>query len=107
MYTTIRIDLHSAQVGEAINQSGLLTELLAESIAKIMGRVCGNEENGLADTGELDGEGAGSGSLADTTFAADEDPAEGLLVDYGFESWGEVFRVGVDCGGHVGGEGGV
>ena len=65
--------------------------------------VCGDEENGSANTGKLDGEGAGSGGFAYTAFAADEDPAEGLLLYDGLESWGEVFRVSVDCCRHVGG----
>lgn len=96
MYTPIRIDLHGAQVGEPINQSRLFPELLAKSITQVVGRVCGNEENGFPDTGELDGKGAGGGSFANTTFAADEDPTKGLLVDYGFKGWGEVFGVGVN-----------
>lgn len=66
--------------------------------------VCGDEENGFADTCELDGEGTGSGGFAYASFAADEDPAEGLLLYYGFEGRGKVFRVGVNCCGHVGGE---
>lgn len=103
MYTSIRIDLHGAQICEAVNQSRFFAELLAESITEVVRGVCGDKEDGFADTGELNGEGAGSGGLAYTAFAADKNPTEALLLYYGFESRGEVFGIGVNCSGHVGG----
>ena len=35
----------------------------------------------LTVLGHLDGDARGRGSLADTTFTADEDPAEGVLIN--------------------------
>lgn len=66
--------------------------------------VGGDEENGAAHFGELDGEGAGGGGLSDTTLSADKNPAKGALVEDGLESWLEDVLVGVDdCAGHGGG----
>ena len=47
--------------------------------------VGGDEEDGFSHAGELDGEGAGGGGFADAAFAADEDPAEGALVEEALE----------------------
>ena len=66
-----------------------------------MGRVGGDEEDGFAHAGHLDGEGAGGGGFADAAFAADEDPAEGLLGEEGGEGGGE--GVGVEDGAGHGG----
>ena len=66
-----------------------------------MGRVGGDEEDGFAHAGHLDGEGAGGGGFADAAFAADEDPAEGFLGEEGGEGGGE--GVGVEDGAGHGG----
>lgn len=58
--------------------------------------VGGDEENGAAHFGELDGEGAGGGGLSDSSLAANEDPAEGTLVQNGLEGWLEDVLVCVD-----------
>ena len=65
-----------------------------------MRRVGGDEQHGLAVAGDLDGERAGGGRLADAAFAADEDPAERALGDDRFEAGREGrVGVGVDEGG--------
>ena len=79
-----------------------------------MCRVGGDEQDGLAHAGELDGEGTGGGGFADAAFAADEDPAEGFLLEDGVEGRFEGFWVIVrgevggccrHCGGGLEGEG--
>lgn len=55
-----------------------------------------DEEDGAAHFGELDGEGTRGGSLSDSSFAANEDPAEGALVEDGLEGWLEDVLVCVD-----------
>lgn len=81
LYATIRIDFHSTEVREAIDETGFLAEFLGEGIGEIVGGVGGDEEDGAADFGELDCEGAGGCGLSYASFAADEDPAEGFLVE--------------------------
>lgn len=70
-----------------------------------MGGVGADEQDGAADFGELDGEGARRGGFADTTFAADEDPAERALVEERLE--GRLEGVFVDDEGHGCGSAGV
>jgi hypothetical protein len=94
----VGVDLHGAQVREALNQAGLLPELLVEGIAEVVGWVRGDEEHGLAVLGHLDGERAGGCGLSYATFAAHENPAEGFLVEEGLEGGGEV--ICVDGGRH-------
>jgi len=43
--------------------------------------VGGDDEHGLADGGEEDGEDGAAGGLADAALAPDEDPLEGVLVE--------------------------
>ena len=43
--------------------------------------VRGYDENGLADFGELDGDGGAARGFAHAPLAANEDPAEGFLVE--------------------------
>jgi len=102
------IDLHGAQVGEAINQPRLLAKLLSERIAEVVRRIGGDDQDGLADLGELDGERTRRGRLANTSLAADEDPAECLLVDDGLEAGlHNVVRVNEGGVGHGGVRGGA
>ena len=101
--TAIRIDFHGTEISVAFDEAGLLAELLAEGVGQVVGRVGGDEEDGFADAGHLDGEGAGGGGFADAAFAADEDPAEGLLGEEGGEGGGEGVGVGVEDGGGHGG----
>lgn len=102
MDTPVRVYFHRAQVREALDEPRFFSEFLGEGIAEVVCGVGGDEEDGLAVAGELNGEGAGGGGFTDTAFAADEDPAEGFLVDYGLEGWGQVVGVWVDVGGHGG-----
>lgn len=59
----------------------------------------GDEEDGFADFGELDCEGAGGCCFAYASFAADEDPAEGVLVEEGLEGGVHGIEGGVEGGG--------
>jgi hypothetical protein len=52
---TIGVDFHGAQVVEPVNKPGLLAELLAEGVAKVVGRVGRDEQHGAAHLGQLDG----------------------------------------------------
>lgn len=81
----VRVNLHSAQVVEAVNLARILAKLLVEGIAQIVCGVSGDQEDVLAVLGELNGERARRGRLAHTTLAADEYPAQRLLVDNGLE----------------------
>lgn len=81
LHAAIGIDLHGAEVVEAVDQAGLLAKLLVEGIGQVVGGVGTDEQDGAAHFGELDGEGARRGGFADTTFAANEDPAERALVE--------------------------
>lgn len=103
---SIWINLHSAQVGIPIDKPSLLAELLVEGIGEVVCWVSGDEEDGAAHFGELYGERAGSGGLSDSSLTADEDPAEGALVENGLEGWLKDVLVcvedsvghGEDCG---------
>lgn len=57
-----------------------------------------DEQDGAADLGQLDGQGARGRGLADASLAADEDPAEGALVEERLE--GRLEGVFVDDCGH-------
>ena len=81
----VGVDLHGAQVGEAVDQACILAEFLVEGVAEVVCGVGGDEEDGFAVFGELDGERARGCGLADTALAADEDPAQRLLVEDGLE----------------------
>jgi hypothetical protein len=79
------LDLHGREVGEAVDEAGLFAKLLREGVGQVVRRVGRDEEDAAADLGELDGEGARRRRLADAALAADEDPAERLLVQDGLE----------------------
>lgn len=97
----VGVDLHSAQVFEAIDQTRLLAELLAEGIAKVVGGVGRDEQDRTADLGQLDSQTARCCRLTDTALAADEDPAQRALVENRLEGGLQVVVVGVDdCGRH-------
>jgi len=98
----VRINLHGAQVVEAIDQTGVLSELLVEGIGQVVGRIGRDEEDILAVLCELNGQGTRGGGLSDTTLTADEDPAERLLIEDVLQRGGHLV-VCVDKGGHVGG----
>jgi len=66
----VGINLHGAEVGVAVDEAGVLAELLVEGVAEVVRRVGGDEQDRLARLGELDGEGAGGGRLADAALAA-------------------------------------
>lgn len=72
----VGVNLHGAEVVEAINKTGVLSELLVEGIGQVVGRIGRDEENVLAVLCELDGQRAGSCCLSDTTLTTDKDPAE-------------------------------
>lgn len=71
---------HGVEVGESADEGGELGEALLEGVAEVVRGVGGDDEHGLADPGEEDGEDGAAGGLADAALAADEDPLEGLLV---------------------------
>jgi hypothetical protein len=98
---TVRVNLHSAQIVETIDQTGVLSELLVEGIGQVVGRIGRDEEDVLAVLCELDGQRTRSGCLSDTTLAADKDPAQRLLVEDVLQR-GSHLVVCVDKGGHVG-----
>jgi hypothetical protein len=75
------VDLHSAEVVEAVDQARVLAELLVEGVAEVVGGVGGYQEDRLAMFGHLDGKGARGCSLADASLAADKDPSQRLLVE--------------------------
>ena len=54
----VRVDLHGGEVVEAVDEAGLLAELLGEGVGQVVGGVGGDEEDGAADAGQLDGQGA-------------------------------------------------
>jgi hypothetical protein len=56
------------------------TELLIESIADIMGRICTYDENRIPDRRQLDGKRTAARSLSHTSFAPNENPSKTLLV---------------------------
>lgn len=100
----IWVDLHGAQVGEAIDEPGLLSELLREGVGQVVRRVGGDEQHGAAHSSELNGQRAGCRRLPYAPLAADEDPAQRLLVEDRLQCWLEGVQVGVDDGGgHDGG----
>ena len=103
----VGVDLHSAQVVEAVDETGLLAKLLAEGVAKVVGRVGRDEQHGASHLGQLDGERARGGCLAHAALAADKDPAQRPLVEDGLERRLHGIRVvGVDDSGrHCGGFG--
>ena len=72
-----------------------------------MCRIGRDEQDRLAHTGELDGEGAGGSGLANAAFTADENPSEGFLlqnrVEGRFEGIGVI--ICVDVSRHFGGYG--
>ena len=97
----VGVNLHSAQVGEAIDQTRLLAEFLAEGIAEVVGGVGRDEQDRTADLGQLDSQRARGGRFADTALAADKDPAQRALVENRLEGGLQVVVVGVDdCGRH-------
>ncbi|RUP46624.1 hypothetical protein BC936DRAFT_146713 [Jimgerdemannia flammicorona] len=67
---------HRIQIRETVDEGGLLTEFLAEGIRQVVGRVGGDEEDGVANLCHLGGKRAGGGCLADAAFATDEDPVQ-------------------------------
>ena len=69
-----------------------------------MGGVGRDEKYRSADLCELNGEGARSGGLSDTTFSTDKDPAEAALVEEGLERGLEGILGGDEGGGHFGGD---
>lgn len=95
----IGIDLHSAQVVISVNETSLLSEFLSEGIAQVVSGIGGDQEHGFAGFGKLDGERARGRGLTHTTFATDEDPAEGFLVDDRLERGIHVEIVTLDHGG--------
>lgn len=95
----IRIDLHGTQIGEALDQTRLFAKLLTEGIAQVVRGVGGDQQHGFAHARHLDGQRAGGGGFADAAFAADEDPAEGALVEKALKGGFEGVGVGVDMGG--------
>jgi hypothetical protein len=50
-----------------------------------VGGIGGDEEDGFANFGELDGEGTGRGGFTDSSFATHKDPAETGLIEDGLE----------------------
>jgi hypothetical protein len=93
------VDLHCAEIVEAVNQASVLAELLIEGVAEVVGGIGGDEEDGLAVLGHLDGKGARRCSLADASFAANKDPPQRLLVQNVLESRLHGLEpVGHDCG---------
>ena len=90
----VRIDLHGAQVVEAVDLARIFTKLLVEGIAQVVCRVSRDQKDVLAVLGELNGERARRGRLAHTALAADEYPAQRLLVDDGLERGLHDFVVG-------------
>jgi hypothetical protein len=72
---------------------------LVEGIGQVVRGIGADEQDGAADLGQLDGQGARGGRLADAALAADEDPAEGALVEERLE--GRLEGVGVEDGGHL------
>lgn len=102
---TVGVDLHGTKVGVAINQASLLSELLSKSITQVVRGVGRDEENGFADFGELDGEGARGGGFTHTSFASDEDPAESILIQNRLERGLHIKIIIVNNGrGHFVGE---
>ena len=89
------IDFHGRQITKPIHLPRILPELLSKCIGKIIAlhnklllpsyikcrstRVRADEQDRFTDLGELHGEGAGCGCLADTAFPAAEDPFQGFL----------------------------
>lgn len=75
-------EYHSVEIGEAINQSGGLSETLLKGIAEIVSRVGGDNQNRGANPREKDRENGATGGLAHTTFASHEYPFQRLLLHY-------------------------
>lgn len=80
LHAAVGINLHGAEVVKAVDEAGLLAEFLRKGIRQVVRGVGRDEQHRAADLGELDGERARGGGLADTALAADKDPAEGALV---------------------------
>ena len=72
---------HGVEVGESADEGGEFGEALLEGVAEVVCGVGGDDEHGLADGGEEDGEDGATGGLADAALAPDEDPLEGVLVE--------------------------
>lgn len=81
LYTTVGVDLHSTEIGEAIDEPGLFPKFLAEGIAKVVRRISRDQEDRLSHFRQLDRKGARGCSFADTAFTADEDPSKRFLQD--------------------------
>lgn len=58
LHTAVGVNLHGAEVFEAVDEARLLAELLGEGIGQVVGWVGADEQDGAAHFGELDGEGA-------------------------------------------------
>lgn len=100
LYAAVGVDLHGAEVVEALDEARLLAELLAKGVAEVVGGVGRDEQHGAAHLGQLDGQTARRRRLADAALAADKDPPQRPLVEDGLErGLHGVGVVGVDEGG--------
>src|SRR5699024_2379450 len=70
----VGVDLHRVQIPESVYQRWNFRELLVEGVADVVGRIGGDNEHRVANLGQLDGQGAAAGCLADATLSADKDP---------------------------------
>lgn len=75
------VNLHAVQVVDTIHRSGVLAELLAKGVRKVVCGISGDEQNGLSVLGQLDGKGTGGGGLTNTSLTTDKDPSERVLVN--------------------------
>ena len=81
VHVGVGVDFHDVQIVETVHEHRVPPELLAESVAQIVGRVGGDDEDLVALLSELDGEAAGGSGFADAALATDEDPLQGVLFD--------------------------
>jgi hypothetical protein len=58
LYAAVGVDLHGAEVVEAVDESRILAELLVERVREVVRGVGRDEEDRFAVLCELDGEGA-------------------------------------------------
>ena len=67
---------HRVQVVKTVHQCRDSRELLAESVAEVVGWVCRDDQHSLPQSGQLSGETTRARGLAHTSLPANEDPFE-------------------------------
>ncbi len=91
LYAARRVDLHGAEVVEAVDLGRLLAELLPKGVGEVVRRVGADEQHRLAVLRQLDRQRGRGRRLAHAAFPADEDPLERLLLEDVDQRWLERF----------------